>query len=95
LIDDKTDGHLVWDTPKNHQQRQGPFPAFLADMLAEVVAGKDPDDQCSTPPEGRPTSNGDFRRYTFDPAVEAAGLSGVTPTSATQQPAWPSLPGPT
>jgi integrase len=24
-------------------------------------------------------SNGNFRRYTFDPAVEAAGLAGITP----------------
>lgn len=54
LIDDKTGGHLVWDTPKNHQQRQVPFPAFLADLLAEVVAGKDPDELVFTSAEGRP-----------------------------------------
>jgi integrase len=79
LIDNKTDGSLVWSTPKNHAQRQVPFPAFLADMLAEVMAGKELDDLVFTSARGKPMSNGNFRRYTFDPAVEAAGLSGVTP----------------
>jgi integrase len=79
LIDDKTSGRLVWETPKNHAQRQVPFPAFLADMLAEVVAGKDSDDLVFTSARGKPMSNGNFRRYTFDPAVGDAGLSGLTP----------------
>ena len=75
LIDDKTSGRLIWDTPKNHAQREVPFPPFLADLLA----GKDPEDVVFTSSRGKPMSNGNFRRYTFDPAVEAAGLGGLTP----------------
>ena len=79
LIDDKTSGRLIWDTPKNHAQREVPFPPFLADLLAPLLAGKDPEDVVFTSSRGKPMSNGNFRRYTFDPAVEAAGLGGLTP----------------
>jgi integrase len=79
LIDDKTSGALVWETPKNHQARAVHLPPFLADQLAEVVAGKQPDDLVFTSTRGKPMSNGNFRRYVFDHAAEAAGLSGITP----------------
>jgi integrase len=37
-------GTLQWSTPKSHQARSVPFPPFLTDMLAGVVAGKGQDD---------------------------------------------------
>ena len=37
-------GHLTWGTPKNHQARDVYLPPQLVDLLAGVVAGKDPGD---------------------------------------------------
>jgi integrase len=79
LIDDKTTGALVWETPKNHQAREVHLPPFLADQMAEVVAGKQPDDLVFTSTRGKPMSNGNFRRYVFDHAAADAGLAGITP----------------
>jgi integrase len=50
-------GRLVWGTPKNHQAREVYFPGFLADLLAEVVAGRDQDDLVFTTWHGRPLRN--------------------------------------
>jgi len=44
-----------------------------------VLAGKGPNDLVFTSHRGRPMSNRNFRRYVFNPAAEAAGLSGLTP----------------
>ena len=79
LIDDKTTGALVWESPKNDTARDVYMPPFLADQLVQVVAGKGPEDLVFTTNRGKPMSNGNFRRYVFDPAAEAAGLSGITP----------------
>ncbi len=78
LIDDKKTGGPVWDTPKNHAQRSVPVPSFLCDLLAEVVAGKGPEDLVFTSARGKPMSNGNFRHYVFEPAAADAGLSGLT-----------------
>jgi len=72
-------GHLVWDTPKNHQARSVPIPGFLADVLAEVVAGKTANDLVFTTWHGKPLRNLNFRRDVFDKAAEDAGLVGLTP----------------
>jgi integrase len=72
-------GHLVWGTPKNHQIRSVPIPGFLADQLAEVIAGKAPEDLVFTTMRGRPLRNLNFRRDVFDQAAEDAGLAGLTP----------------
>jgi integrase len=72
-------GHLTWGTPKNHQVRSVPIPGFLADLLAEVVAGKAADDLVFTTWRGRPLRNLNFRRDVFDMAAGDAGLSGLTP----------------
>jgi integrase len=72
-------GRLVWGTPKNHQVRSVPIPGFLADQLAEVVAGKAPDELVFTTWRGRPLRNLNFRRDVFDRAASDAGLAGLTP----------------
>ena len=71
-------GHLVWDTPKNHP-RSVPIPGFLADVLAEVVAGKAANDLVFTTWRGKPLRNLNFRRDVFDKAAEDAGLTSLTP----------------
>lgn len=72
-------GHLVWGTPKNHQTRSVPLPGFLANLLAEIVAGKAPSGLVFTTWRGKPLRNLNFRRDVFDRAAEDAGLTGLTP----------------
>lgn len=33
-------GRLVWSTPKSHERRSVPFPAFLAEPLAALMVGQ-------------------------------------------------------
>jgi integrase len=72
-------GHAVFGTPKNHQRRQVPLPRFLADELAVHVAGKAPGDFVFAAEKGGVMHSRNFRRKSFDPAVRAAGLEGLTP----------------
>lgn len=72
-------GHLVWDTPKSHQQRSVPIPRFLVDQLSQAIAGKGPDDVVFTARRGGVLRNLNFRRDVFDRAAESAGLPGLTP----------------
>jgi integrase len=72
-------GHLVWGTPKSHAARSVPIPSFVADLLAEVIAGKAADDLVFTTWRGKPLRNLNFRRDVFDRAAEDAGLAGLTP----------------
>jgi integrase len=75
----EVNGRLVWGTPKNHQHRSVPVPAFLVDLLAEVVHDAAPDDLVFTTWRGKPLRNLNFRRDVFDRAAEDAGLAGLTP----------------
>jgi integrase len=72
-------GRFVWGSPKNHQHRSVPIPAFVVDLLAEVTAGKSAMDCVFTTWRGRPLRNLNFRRDVFDRAAEDAGLAGITP----------------
>jgi integrase len=72
-------GHAVFGTPKNHQRRQVPLPRFLAEELAAHVAGKAPGDFVFAAEKGGVMHSRNFRRKSFDPAVHAAGLEGLTP----------------
>jgi integrase len=72
-------GHVVEGTTKNHHRRSVPIPRFLADELAEHLAGKKPDDLVFTSPTGRVLRNTNFRPRFFDPAAQRAGLAGLTP----------------
>jgi integrase len=72
-------GRAVFSTPKNHQRRAVPVPRFLADELAAHIAGKGPDEFVFAAPKGGVLHLRNFRRTTFDPAVRAAGLDGLTP----------------
>ena len=72
-------GEVVFGTTKTHQRRSVPIPRFLADELAVQMAGKGPDELVFTAPGGGVLRNTNFRPRFFDPAVERAGLIGLTP----------------
>jgi integrase len=74
-------GQIVFGTPKTHQERAVPIPAFLVDELAELVAGKNADDLVFTAPKGGVLRLQNFRHNVWGPAVCAAGLPTLTPHS--------------
>ena len=63
-------GEVVWSTPKSHERRSVPFPAFLADELAALMAGKSRDDLVFTAPEGGVLRVSHWRRRVFARAVK-------------------------
>lgn len=72
-------GRIVFSDPKTHQHRSVPVPRGLSDQLAELIAGKGPDDLVFTSPEGQVLRLMNFRRRVFDPAAASVGLAGLTP----------------
>ena len=74
-------GHgLVWGTPKTHQRREVPIPAFLAAELVDHVAGKGPEDLVFTGVRrGQPLRPAIFRRGHFDAAAKAIGIPDLHP----------------
>lgn len=61
---------LVYGTPKNHSRRSVPFPSFLAEMLAARCEGKQGIDFVFTAPMGGALRNRNWRRRSFDPAMD-------------------------
>jgi integrase len=62
-------GQLVWDTPKSHERRSVPFPAFLAEPLAVLMQGRGRDDLMFAGPKGAVLRVSTFRPRVFAPAV--------------------------
>lgn len=79
-------GTLVWGTPKTHEAREVPFPAFLGPLLAESINGKGPDAIVFTGPKGGTLRHNTTRRRTFDPAVRLAGAAIATLQAAVGMP---------
>jgi integrase len=75
----EVNGRAVYGTPKNHQRREVPVPAFLIDRLKQQAAGKQPTDLLFTGPKGGVLRNHFFRRTVFDDAARRARLEGLTP----------------
>src|SRR5829696_6669959 len=75
----EVNGHMVWSTPKTHQSRDVPIPRSLIDALVVQVASKKPEDVLFSSPNGEPIRLANWRRRVWDPAVAAAGLTGLTP----------------
>ena len=73
-------GKVYAETPKNHEQRAVPVPAFLVRELRPLVKSKKADDLVFTAPQGGPLHYDNFRRRVFGPAVEAAGLGSLKVT---------------
>ena len=78
-------GKLEWPTPKTHQARDVSIPRYLADLLAEEIAGKAPGDLPLCSPEGAPLRHGNLHHRVWDPAVAATGLTGLDRTGWTQR----------
>lgn len=64
-------GRLVWSSPKNHERRSVPFPKFLVDDLAAVMASKNRNELVFTAPEGGVLRIATFRTRRFNKAVES------------------------
>jgi integrase len=77
-------GKLVFSTPKSHERRSVPFPAFLADELAALMVGKGRDDLVFTSPKGELLRVSRWRPRVLGPAVRqltetVPGFPTVTP----------------
>ncbi|MGH3635814.1 MAG: tyrosine-type recombinase/integrase [Mycobacterium sp.] len=66
-------GKLVRSTPKSHEQRSVPFPAFLAEELATLMVGKDRDDLVFSAADGGVLRVSNWRPRVFNPAVKRLG----------------------
>jgi integrase len=75
----EVNGHMIWSTPKTHQSRDVPIPRSLVDALVAQAAGKKPEDVLFSSPNGEPIRLANWRQRVCDPAVAAAGLTGLTP----------------
>lgn len=74
-------GRLAWGTPKSHERRSVPIPRFLADELAQHLAGRDETDLVFSTKTGQPMRNRNARRAWFDRAAQAIGEPDLTPHS--------------
>ncbi len=75
----EVNGALVFGTPKSHQARWLPVPAFLLEELGRVVADKGPDDLVFASPQGAVLRVANFRRGYFDRAARQVGVPGLVP----------------
>jgi integrase len=73
-------GHLYLDTPKNHERRTVPIPAFLVKELEVLIKGRGPDDLLFTAPQGGTLVLGNFTRRKFKQALVDAGLAALNIT---------------
>ena len=72
-------GVQTWGTPKGHERRDVPVPAFLIDALAERVVGKAPGDLVFTGVKGGALRAQGFQRAVLTAAAERLGLDGLHP----------------
>lgn len=73
-------GRLELSTPKSGKSREVPLPPPLREPLAQLLGTlSDPEALLFTAERGGPVRYSRFRKNVFDPAVEASGLSGLTP----------------
>lgn len=72
-------GGLHRDSPKSHKARTVPIPVVLREPLAAYIDGRGGDDPLFTSTKGGPLRNSNFRHYVFDPAVNRAHLTPLTP----------------
>jgi len=85
--DDTQSGHaptgLIWSTPKSHECRSVPFPAFLAEELATLMVGKRREELVFTAPAGGVLRVSTWRPRVFNPAVKRlAAKAKAFPTVA-------------
>lgn len=66
-------GCLVWKSPKTHERRSVPFPAFVADDLKGAMAGKGRDDLVLSSVSGNVLRVSTWRPRVFNPARDGLG----------------------
>ncbi|MEU6312385.1 tyrosine-type recombinase/integrase [Streptomyces sp. NPDC047014] len=79
IVQNYTDvkGVLALGPVKNHEKRSVPLPRSFADELGTLASGRGQGDLLFAAPEGGPLRYNNFRSRVFDPAVKAAGLTGM------------------
>jgi integrase len=81
----EVEGRLVWkDTPKDHERRSVPYPAFLDDHLAKLIAGKGREDLLFQSPDGGVLRLSTWRNRVFNKArtkviAESPDFPQITP----------------
>ena len=73
-------GKVVWSSPKTHERRSVPFPAFLGEELASSMVGKPRDALVFTAPSG-----GVLRVSTWRPRVFARAVDSIRAAVAAQR----------
>jgi integrase len=64
----EADGRLEWKSPKDHERRSVPFPAFLADELGKQMGGKGREDLLFSASKGGPLRVSHWRPRVFNAA---------------------------
>jgi integrase len=76
----EANGRLEWKSPKDHEWRSVPFPAFLADELAKQMVGKGREDLVFSASKGGPLRVSTWRPRVFNPARDSLNdFPKVTP----------------
>lgn len=76
----EADGRLEWKSPKDHERRSVPFPAFLADDLGKPMLGKGREDLLFLGAKGGPLRISHWRPRVFNAARDSLnGFPNVTP----------------
>jgi integrase len=76
----EANGRLEWKSPKDHERRSVPFPAFLADELAKQMLGKGREDLVFSASKGGPLRVSTWRPRVFNPARDSLNdFPKVTP----------------
>lgn len=70
---------LIYGPTKTHASREVVVPQMLRPALAELLAGKGPDDLLFTTERGEALRASNFRGRVWTPAVKAAHLGSLTP----------------
>lgn len=77
IVDDN--GKSLVKPPKDHEIRSVPVPAFLVEMIAAHVVGRERGDLIFTSVRGAPLRNRKERGAWFDQAAEEIGIPALTP----------------
>lgn len=75
----EVNGALVYSSPKDHQRRSVPYPAFLDEEIRALVSGRPLEAPLFTSPLGGVLRSRNVRRDWFDLAAKIAGVEGLTP----------------
>jgi integrase len=67
----EADGRLDWKSPKDHERRSVPFPAFLADELSQRMLGKRREDLVFSASSGGPLRVSHWRPRVFNVARDS------------------------